>query len=104
MTHALLVCLGQVAPYYNLALVVVVIILFVRMFKLPQKKGMYIRPWKYLFAALLVYVAEEFLTVTNKLGITCIPRISTAFFEMIMIALFIYTLLLQKEWIKKTGK
>jgi len=101
MTHTIAICLGTVAPYYNLVLVAIVIILFARMFKLPQKKGVYLRPWRYLFIALLVYVAEEFLTITNKLGVTNIPRISTAFFEMIIIALFIYTLLLQKEWVKK---
>jgi hypothetical protein len=72
------------------------------MFKLPKKKGIYLDPWKYLFIALLVYVVEEAFTITNKLNITNIPRISTAFFEMIIITLFIYMLLLQKDWVKKT--
>ncbi len=104
MNYATAVCLGQVAPFYNIALVIIVISLFVVLFRLPKKKGTYLDPWKFLFIALLVYVIEELLTITNKLEITNIPRISTAFFEMIIITLFIYALLLQREWLKKGKK
>ena len=66
MVQTLAYCLGMVAPYYNLALVVIVIILFLRLFKTPNKKT-YLKPWKFLFAAVLVYVGEEIITVMEKL-------------------------------------
>lgn len=93
-------CLGLVAPFYNLTLVVIVIILFIKLFRTPNKR-IYIKPWKMLFYAVLVYVVEEVLTALSHLNIIIFPRIFNAIFEMVIVTLFIYMLLLQKESIRK---
>ena len=103
MTQLFTACLGLVAPYYNLALVVIVILLFIRLFKIDDKNN-YTKPWKLLFFAISIFVLEEILTVLKNAGIITIPRIANAFFEMIIISLFIYMLLLQKEYVKKPVK
>ncbi len=103
MTQLFTACLGLVAPYYNLALVVIVILLFVRLFK-TNNKNSYIKPWKLLFFAILVFVMEEIFTVLKNAAVIEIPRITNAFFEMMIISLFIYMLLLQKEYVKKPVK
>lgn len=100
MVQTLAYCLGSVAPYYNLALVVLVILLFLKLFKTPNKKT-YLRPWRFLFAAVLVYVVEEVVTVLEMAGIVVVPGIIYPLFETAIITLFIYMLLLQKENIKK---
>lgn len=99
MVQDLAYCLGNVAPYYNLALVAIVIILFLKLFKTPNKKIDF-TPWKFLFAALLVYVLEEIITVMYMAGVINVPRISFPLLETIIITLFIYVLLSQKENIK----
>jgi len=99
---SLSVCLGLVAPYYNLALVIVVIGLFVRLFKSKNKEIN--KPWKFLFAALLIYVVEEVLTVLRAASIVKVPRYVNGFFEMGMVSLFIYMLLKQKQTLKKMKK
>jgi len=100
MVQTLGYCLGRVAPYYNLILVVIVILLFLKLFRTPNKKT-YIMPWKFLFAALLVYVAEEIITVFHMANMISVPAIVFPLFEMAIITLFIYVLLLQKENAKK---
>ena len=91
--------LGLVAPYYNLVLVAIVVYLFIKLFKTSvQPKTML--PWKVLFAALLVYIVEEVLTVLRYMEIINIPRHINGFFELIIIISFIYALLSQKEHIK----
>jgi hypothetical protein len=49
----------------------------------------------------LTYVVEEILTVLNDLNIITISKLVAPLLEMIMISFFIYTLLLQKEYLKK---
>jgi hypothetical protein len=93
-------CLGFVAPYYNLIFVGVVIILFIIFLKNPSKK-IYTLPWTLLFLAILTYVVEEILTVLNDAHIIIVSKLVAPLLEMIMISLFIYTLLLQKEYLKK---
>ena len=93
-------CLGLVAPYYNLVLVMIIIPLFIKLFKIKNEK-INLQPWKILFIALIVYLVEEILTVLNSVGVTNSPRILTPIFELIIITLFIYMLLLQKEIINK---
>ena len=100
MVQNLAYCFGTVAPYYNLALVIIVIILFIKLFKTPNKKT-YLRPWKLLFAALLVYVGEEIITVLNMANLITEPNVIFPLIETIIITLFIYVLLLQKENLKK---
>ncbi len=93
-------CFGMVAPYYNLALVIIVILLFLKLFKTPNKKT-YIDPWKFLFAALLVYVMEEIITVLHMANLITVSKLIFPVLETVIITLFIYVLLLQKENVKK---
>ena len=92
---------AMVAPYYNLALVVVAVGLFLVLFKTPPKtKEIHIFPWKLIFGAVIVFIAEEILTVLRAAGIINIPVHINGFFEIVIISLFIYALLLQKEHVK----
>ncbi len=100
MVQNLTYCLGIVAPYYNLALVIVVIFLFLKLLKIKNKKTS-IRPWKFLFAALLVYVGEEIITILDMNAIINAPKLLFPFLETVIITLFIYVLLLQKKNLKK---
>ena len=88
--------LAAVAPLYNLALVAVVILLFLKLFSL-KSKGAFLKPWKYLYLAVLIYVVEELLTVLDKAGILTRPRVLNVFFELAIIGIFVYLLLLQKQ-------
>lgn len=98
----LTVALGLVAPYYNLVLVIITAYLFIKLFNTPVKnKKVYLKPWKIVFIALFVFIVEEVLTVLRTAGIISIPIHINGFFELIIISLFIYTLLLQKEYNKK---
>ena len=91
-------CLAQVAPLYNLALVVIAIHLFVVLFKTPIKdRRAFIKPWGFIFAALMVFVIEEVVTVLRAMEVISIPIHINGFFELTIIILFIYALLLQKE-------
>ena len=92
-------CIGIAAPYYNLVLVVVVIFLFIKLLSIKNKK-VYSKPWKLVFAALGIYVVEELLTIFNMVGLFATPTVLFPIFEMGMVSLFIYALLLQKEHIK----
>jgi len=96
---ALGTCLGTVAPFYNLALVLIVVALFIKLFRVPVGKT-FAEPWKLLFAALVIYIIEEALTVGFTLGLVVFPRWLFPLFEMTMIILFIYMLLIQKENLK----
>ncbi|MBS3136192.1 hypothetical protein J4401_04500 [Candidatus Woesearchaeota archaeon] len=91
---------GIVAPYYNLALVLIVIIMFLKMFSISNRK-VFALPWKLMFAAVIIFVVEEVITVLNLLGLFATPRILNVIFEFFIITLFIYALLLQKEHLKK---
>ena len=92
--------IGLVAPYYNLVLVSIVIIMFIIFLRNPPKR-IYIMPWRYLFAALCVYIVEEILTVLNDAQIITLSKLVAPVLEMIMISLFIYMLFLQQEYLKK---
>ena len=95
--------LGLAAPYYNLALVLIVILLFLRLFR-TRNKNAYTLPWKLLFFAVLVYVAEEIVTVIAATGLIHPPKVLFPVFEMIIITTFIYMLLLQKEYVSNPKK
>jgi hypothetical protein len=95
--------LAEVAPLYNLGLVVIAIFLFIKLFNTPVKdRRVYLMPWKLLFFSLLVFIIEEVLTVLRQMEIINIPKHINGFFELIIICTFIYTLLLQREHIKLT--
>ena len=84
------------APFYNLAMVVIVLFLFGKLFKTPKRK-VFLKPWYFLFAALLVFVLEEIITVLRAAQVIDITFFINGFFELAIISLFIYTLLILKE-------
>jgi hypothetical protein len=94
------VALGMVAPYYNLAFVAVVVLLFIVLFRTKNKKA-FMMPWYLLFVCVVLFILEEIFTVARAAGATAIPREINAFFELGIIILFVYLVLLQKEHIKK---
>lgn len=94
--------LGMVAPYYNLALVVICVFLFIVLFRTPKKTFM--KPWYLLFACVMLFVIEEIITVVRAAGLTAIPHHINAFFELGIIIIFVYLLLLQRDHIKKVYK
>ena len=91
--------LAVAAPYYNLALVVIVLCLYYKLFTTSAKKS-YLLPWKVMFFAVLVYIVEELITVLRAAGLLNITLYVNGFFELVIISLFIYTLLLQKQHIE----
>jgi len=93
--------IGLVAPYYNLGLVIIVLILFGYMFR--SAKNTYLLPWKYLFATIVIFIFEEIITVLEIVGVVTVPAVVFPLLEMIIITLFIYLLLLQKEYLLKLG-
>jgi hypothetical protein len=89
---------AEVAPLYNLGLVVIAIFLFVKLFTIPiRDRRVYLMPWKLLFFAVIVFIIEEGLTVLRMAEIVNIPVHINGFFEFVIICIFIYTLLLQRE-------
>lgn len=99
---ALMESFGMVAPYYNLGMVLVVVYLFLKLFKTYQPgKHVYVRPWVYIFIAVCIYIVEELLTVLRKAGIITIKEHINGFFELAMIIMFIYGFMLQKEYIRE---
>lgn len=90
-------CLSIAAPYYNLAFVVIVMILFTQLFAQRKNKRVYLKPWKFLLAALCIFIVEEILTILKGAGVISYPGTINGFFEMIIISMFIYMVLLQKE-------
>ncbi|MBD3164330.1 hypothetical protein GF323_03955 [Candidatus Woesearchaeota archaeon] len=98
-------CLGVVAPYYNLVFVLVVLLMFFKLFSIKNKK-LFLLPWKLLFAAVGIYILEEMLTVFKNVGMVELPRIYNAVFEFFIISIFIYLLLVQKQYLtnKKNDK
>ncbi len=95
------VALGMIAPYYNLAMVVVAVWLFIALFKTEPKAKVFLFPWRLLFFAVLIFIIEEIFTVLRSAGLIDIPIHINAFFELVIISVFIYALLLQKEYVKK---
>lgn len=89
---------AAVAPLYNLAFVAIAVCLFITLFRTPVKsRKAYVKPWIYIFCALMVFLVEEILTVLRAHDIINIPIHINGFFELMIIIFFIYALLLQKE-------
>jgi len=95
-------CLGFVAPFYNLALVVVVVLMMIKVLRTPSKK-VYVEPWKWLFYAILIFILEEILTVFDASGYN-INDLVYPLLETLIISCFIYMLLLQREYVKSKKK
>lgn len=94
--------LGFVAPWYNLALVTIVVLLFLKLFDIRNKK-VYTKPWKMVFVGVLIFIVEEVMTVLRSLGLISFHPAIFPMFEVVIISLFIYALLLQKQYVS-TGK
>lgn len=97
MSQIVTTCLGIAAPYYNMVLVTILVILFVYLLRLPNKKKVYVEPWKYLFYALCLFIIEEIMTILKAIGLIDYPHIILPVFEFVMISLFIYMCLLQRD-------
>jgi heme A synthase len=94
------VALGMVAPFYNLALVVIVVWLFIVLFRTPSTTS-FMKPWYLLFACVCLFILEETITILRAADIlTFIPHHTNAFFEFGIITIFIYIVLIQKEYVK----
>lgn len=91
------VALGLIAPVYNLALVIIAMYLFTKLFKTQTSRPKSLIPWKVLFAAVCIYIFEELITVLRRAELVNIPIHINGFFELAIITLFIYTLLKQKQ-------
>jgi hypothetical protein len=101
MMADLYVALGTAAPYYNLAFVVIAIVLFVKLFRTPQSAS-FMKPWYLIFGCIMLFVLEETLTILRAAGMfEFIPRLTNAFWELGIIILFIYAVLLQKQYVKE---
>jgi hypothetical protein len=94
---------AMVAPFYNLGLVVISLFLFWVLFRTSkERKGVFIKPWAIILIAVGFFILESALTILrNNEVITFIPKHFNGFFELAIISLFIYMLLIQKDYIKK---
>ncbi len=95
-------CLGYVAPFYNLAFVVIVVLMFIKLLR-TQNKRVYTEPWKWLFYAILIFIVEEILTVLDASGYM-INNLVFPVLETLIISCFIYMLLLQREYVNSKKK
>ncbi len=94
---------GQVAPYYNLIFALIIVLLFLKLFSYSSLRFAYIKPWRILFIGFILVIIETIMTILRGLGILSFSSAVFAVFEMITITMFIYMLLLQKQYVK-TGK
>ena len=92
---------AAVGPIYNLVLVIIVIVLFVKLIRAQAYQDVFLTPWKLVFAGVLIFVAESVITVVRNLGGTGITRHINGFFELAIVILFIHALLLQKDYLSK---
>lgn len=94
--------LTEVAPMYNLVLVIIATVLFIKLFALPKKdRRAYTKPWIYIFIGMMLFLIITILTILRMQGIIDIPIHINGFFELVIIILFIYSLLLQEEFMNK---
>jgi len=96
-TNDLTNAIAQVAPIYNLAFVIITIILFVKLLRTANILKTDMTPWKIIFVSVMVYVVEEVLTVLRSFEVIDISVHINGFFELVIIALFIYAILVQKQ-------
>lgn len=94
---------AMVAPLYNLAFVVIIVILFIKLFSYESYKFAYIKPWKILLIGFILIIVETVMTILRGQGLIQFPAFIFPLFEMVVVTMFIYMVLLQKQYIK-TGK
>ena len=92
---------GMIAPYYNLVFVVLVVILFMKLFREHHTNRTFMLPWELLFAIICVYIFEEILTILRMAGVISIPIHINGFFELAIAILGVYLIFVQKAHIKK---
>lgn len=94
--------LALAAPLYNLGMVVIAFLLFLKLFKThPPGREIFLKPWYVMFGAMMVFVVEEVITVLRQLGLVTIPHHINGFFELVIVSLIIYTLLAQRDWVTR---
>ncbi|MBI5066014.1 hypothetical protein HZA97_07290 [Candidatus Woesearchaeota archaeon] len=85
-----------VAPWYNLAMILVGLYLFFVLSKI-KNNSINLAPWKFVFAALGVGLIEELTIVLRSSGVISVPIHINGFFEVIIIGLLLYTLFLKRK-------
>ena len=95
-------CLRVVAPYYNLILRLIALLFFYKILTTRNCRA-YIQPWRLLFVAVLVYIIEQVVAILDIAGAIMVGKLFFPLLEMVIIALFVYTLLLQKAYIEKSA-
>ncbi len=94
--------LGWIAPFYNLFLTAIVAYLFYGLYQTRTKgKKVYLEPWKYMAFALGVFVVEIITTILRSAQVLDLPYYINGYFELAIISLFIYALLLQKQHMER---
>lgn len=91
------VAVATVAPLYNFVFVIISVFLFVKLFRIPAKRG-FMLPWKLLFAVIMIFVLETVLTILRNGGL--LPQYVYYFnglFEFVMGILIVFLLLKQRE-------
>ena len=91
---------GLIAPYYNLLFVIIVVILFIKLFRESNERT-FMLPWELLFAVICIFIFEETLTVLRMAGIISIPIHINGFFELAIAIIGVYLIFVQKAHIKK---
>ena len=105
MSNDLSSALSIVAPLYNLLFVFITILLFIFLFRVPNiTQKIFILPWQFIFASILVYVVEQIMTVLRQENIVIIPIHVNGFFELISISLFLFGIFLQFEHVQSLPK
>jgi len=94
---------AMVAPYYNLVLIAILFVLFFKLFSYDSKRFAYLKPWRLLFWGIVLFLVETVMTILKKMGMINYPWVLFSIFEMVIVLMFIYMVLLQKQFIK-TGK
>ncbi|RLE45888.1 hypothetical protein DRJ22_03370 [Candidatus Woesearchaeota archaeon] len=93
------------APLYNLAFILIALFLFAKLFKTPiHDRRVYQKPWKLIFFAMILFFIEETIITIRMLfpaTIDYLPLSLDGFFELVMLMVILYTILLQYEHNKK---
>lgn len=94
-------CLGFSAIYFNFLIGLINTLVLIRLFTIPTKKGIYLKPWKVLFIIGIIFLVEELFVFLRALGMMSVPLYVDGYFGLIIIALFLYMVMLQREHVKK---
>ncbi len=97
---ALQIAISQVAPLYNIAFVIIILFLFARLFS-QQSKKRYLKPWRILYFAIILFIIEQSLVILSQQNIMQSPAILFPLIEFIIITSFIYMVLDQKLYLRK---